>query len=72
METYYDNNPMKHTTMPAIEYHGDRPCLHPAAYPVLYSLAANNPATPPKRGFVAVLRAIFNPTNNHTTNNNNH
>lgn len=25
---------------PATHYHGDRPCLHPSAYPVLWRLAA--------------------------------
>ena len=61
---------MKHTIIPAIETNEfTRPCLPAEAYPVLWKLAAHNPVTR-KRGFIAVLRAIFNPTNNHTTNNN--
>lgn len=57
--------------MPAIETNEfTRSCLPAEAYPVLWKLATRQPPTPSKRSLVAVLRAILNPTTNHTTNNN--
>jgi len=38
---------MKYNHIPAIEYHGDRPCLPAPAYPVLWGLATNSLETKP-------------------------